>query len=285
MASCFSLQLEWRGYSEGELRLRVHNRALDLVIVPLCGYWYLAQAAVATTADADTALSGPIWQHLVRLLLALVTLFVLVINVWHLPMDAFDMESLRVRSKMGRWIFLTKHCLVLQAWHQLFSVLAPLSSWLSALTHGISLWVAALGWFMTVQFLLLVRNHPDFLAMCELWESRGVQYKRVAYLVHVPASMVAVLDLIIVKDATCLLATLSFPRTFALPCAYIGFYYLLILLNFRLTGFWPYRAMQGFGGSACAPGWAVFLGAPLVMLLAAVGVNALLLRWWLHGSW
>lgn len=285
MARWLPLQLEWGGYSEGELRLRVHNRAFDLVAVPLCGYWYLAQAAAATKSDAHSVLSGPVWQHLVRLLLALATLLVLVINVWHLPVDALDMESIRVRSKMGRWIFLTKHCLVLQAWHQVFSVLAPFSSWLTALTHGVSLWVASLGWFVSLQFMWLVRRNPDFLAMCELWEARGVQYKHVAYLVHLPGFVVAVLDLFLLKDATRLMATVSVLRTFVLPCVYVGFYLLLISFNFRLTGFWPYRAMQGFGGNVCTPSWAVFLGAPLMMLWAAVGVNTLLLRWRLNISW
>lgn len=276
-----SLQLEWSGFSADELEGRVANRAFDLVAVPLCGYWYLAQAVAVTPreayVEAYAAMEVPTWQSIVRAVLAAVTFYVLLVHVWFQPPPMKEEGNFEAQAKVGRWVFITRQCVVLQAWHQLFSLISPISQWLTAVTHGSALWISTLGWFLTGQFLLLVARHPEFMAVCRKWEARDIRYKSMAYTLHIPAFLVAVLDLSAAKNHTVLHTALDYKMTLTLALVFVLVYFLLIFANSRMTGEWPYRNMAEFSGSVWK--WGSFGAAQFLVLLLFFGPNVLFSLW------
>ncbi|CAE8669359.1 unnamed protein product [Polarella glacialis] len=171
-------------------------------------------------------------------------------------------------NKIGHWLFLTQHCLVLQAIHVALSLLASAAELesLQRLTDGLSLFVGALGCFVTVQYFALVHRHPDFKELCATLAQRSPPYdlSKLMIALHVPALPLAFLDIGFAKSHQVLATDISIAGTAWMCLGYVCFYVTLIAANHRATGEWPYGVLEGLGGSL--PKWAAFIAAQTVIL-------------------
>merc|ERR1712008_180127 len=162
----------------------------------------------------------------------------------------------------------------LQAWHQVFSLLSAFSPRLTVLTHGMSIWIASLGWFVTIQYFALVVPNALFKRECEIWRERGVQFKEVGIVLHLPAFLIAVLDLLLAKNVTVLRGALSIPRSLILVVIYVVMYLAVISVNYTKTGLWPYGFMKSFGTNPRK--WAAFLTTQVITMLVFFFSNVLI---------
>lgn len=273
------LQTKWDGYTSKE-RLEARRKvAIDMVGVPLFGFWYLAQASFATSSAAfgdeiHEARHIPEWQYAVRLLLALAAGYVMLSHSVAQSDPQESDEGFKFMSWIGRWIFLTRNGLCLQAWHQVFTLLSPMSSWLTSVTHGASLWIATLGWFVTIQYFLLVFNHPTYLQEIAKWAERGVAFKEVGILVHVPALLIAVLDLTLARSTPVLRLSLSMGYSIALTIIYSALYFALVRLNHWKTDAYPYAILRTLDGTSA---WLKFFFGQTAVMLAFLGINYFIL--------
>lgn len=283
MATFFvPLQLSWNGYKPQELAQRSRIRCLDALVVPIFAFWYVAMArlvttdislasatALAATQPPSTLVSGT------RIALALLAVYVLAVHSVAFPSPTEDNETYVAMSKLGRWIFLTRHGVCLQAWHQ---VLSLASLWYPSLivpTHGICIWIASLGWFVTIQYFVLVAPNEQFQKDCVMWKKdRGVQFKEVGFLLHALALPIAVADMALVRNASVLQATVSLPSSFAVVFAYVFLYLTLITINYGLVGVWPYGFMKEFGTNLKK--WVVFVFGQCLVISVFFGANVLI---------
>jgi len=268
------LRVHWKGASANEQAHLAFLRRLDALVVPMFAIWYLLQAFLATPWLPDSG-PGPVDHLWVHSVLAVLAVWILGIHCTALPSAREDQEAFGVQQKIGRWVALTRHCLALQAWHQVMSLLSFAFPQLVALTHGVSVWIATLGWFVTIQYFVLVVPSPAMEEECAEWAERDVQFREVGLVNHVFALPIALVDLVWAKNAADLNAFVDTKRTFGLVFLYLPFYLTLISINFNITGYWPYGFMKEFGTNPKK--WAGFLLVQAGILTAFVCVNMLMI--------
>lgn len=159
----------WDGYGPEEKELRVKNSFKDAIGIPFFGLWYLLLGLVFIHAppvheEADMA---------ARFFLAFVSLIPLFMHSQGLPCPRKDQAAYEVQQKMGQWVYLTRHCLTLQFWHQVFSLLCAWAPSLAAVTNGLSVCMGALGAFVTIQYFALVVPAEGFKEECKQWAEKG----------------------------------------------------------------------------------------------------------------
>merc|ERR1712194_278766 len=144
---------------------------------------------------------GPAWVGVLRGLLAAVAVAaVLIQSVALLPPNKTDPIYEAQRYIRG-WVFLTKHCLTLQAVHQVCTFVTSISDTTLAqvayLSNCISFWIGGLGCFVTVQYVVLVHNNAEFKAACQERISRDPpdNLRRKCLILHIFALPLAVLDI------------------------------------------------------------------------------------------
>jgi len=172
-------------------------------------------------------------------------------------------------------VYLTRHCVTLQAWHQILSLASLVSPTLTALTHGASIWIASLGWFVTVQYFALVYPSKPFEEDCQLWWSRGVHFRELGTVLHAPALPIAVLDLLVGKSAPVLSAAVLVRGTLGVMVVYVLLYLSLMILNYKAAGVWPYGFMKGLGVDVRK--WVTFVAGQITVLLTFALANWVLL--------
>lgn len=257
----------WDGYGPEEKELRVKNSFKDAIGIPFFGLWYLLLGLVFIHAppvheEADMA---------ARFFLAFVSLIPLFMHSQGLPCPRKDQAAYEVQQKMGQWVYLTRHCLTLQFWHQVFSLLRAWAPSLAAVTNGLSVCMGALGAFVTIQYFALVVPAEGFKEECKQWAEKGVNFREVQHVLHVPALFIGLADLCLRSTIT-LRETLSFPGDMAFGMFYSTFYIVVFFFNYKLTGRWPYLFMEHEFGSDVKK-WSVFILKQIIVITLIIVAN------------
>jgi len=250
----------WRQYyTEEELAHGWRLKLKGALGAPIFVLWYFALAALlglltAAVAgggegatSAEEVASPPLAIQILQAVLALFGVFAFVLQSVLLPPNKTD-DIYHAQALIGSWVFLTRHCLTLQAVHLVASFLAGVlgSSFLARTTNCISLWMAGLGWFVTVQYFSLVHFNPEFVKTCAAKLARDPPYplRTLCIWVHVFALPLAVLDVAVARQHGVLRADSSIIASLVMIVFYILFYIGLISTNFRATGYWPYAFLK-----------------------------------------
>lgn len=266
---------DWDGYNEEERALRSNNQVRDVIGIPLFGLFYLRIASLVSEAEtipsqiASTAAPSTA-SALLLAILALLSSYVLFSQSQHAAAPTKDVLGFLAQQRIGDWVYLTRHCITLQAWHQVFTVASFWSPWLSAKTHGVCILIAALSWFVTIQYFLLVAPNPDFLEECRVWKERGVQFKEFNRFLHIPALVISVFD-VALRSLSVLQLTLTLSRSLIAVVFYVVFYLSVIVTNFSFTKAWPYSFLSEFGTDITK--WASFVAQQLAILWIFASIN------------
>ena len=146
-------------YTAKEKQLIKRTKWLDWIGMPLFIFLYIALCSTCGGGSGNDRVRPPMKLTLLSGATTLLSLFVLYqhLRVLPYPIDNGDdmFKSLQV---LGRWIFITRHTLAIQAIHQTFSLLGDLGYDLvpRAYTHCVSMLIAGLAAFVTIQFFVLV---------------------------------------------------------------------------------------------------------------------------------
>lgn len=260
----------WNGYTPEERQHADNLRIYDAIGIPLFCPWYLILGKLFATEDALYEAAPETFITGLRLVLAIVACFVLFLHSQAVPKPSKDADAFYVQKKIGHWVYLTRHCIAMQAWHQVLTLLAPLSPMLGAMTNGLCICVGALGWFVTMQYFSLVVPHEGFKAECKKWQERGVAFEQVQHVVHVPPFFVGALDLFI-RPSSLLTRALRMSSCLQFGAFYVVVYVLVFMGNYQLTGKWPYAFMDAFGTNVAK--WAKFITMQALLIIAIIMVN------------
>jgi hypothetical protein len=184
-------------------------------------------------------------------------------------MPRADTEAFFAQKFFGRYIYLTRLGIATQAVHQLLS----LDSRFDSLTNGaMAFFVASLAWFVTIQFYALVVPNPEYQKEVKLWEERGVPFKMINNVTHVPPLFVACVDLVLCKDRS----ALELGVAPALLMAFSVFYVCHIFANFATTGYFPYAFLKEYGLSPKK--WFFFVLKQQCILAVFAGANLAIVK-------
>jgi len=268
----------YTGYTRKELELNHSIKKRDYFFFPLFlalylfGGWALSarQVDVPHATEQSVFLSG---------ICALVSGFVIHQHRNVIPTPKEENEHFLVVKSVGRWIFLTRQCLALGFIHMTSTFLAytGILPSLVLYTYSMTLLIAGLSIFVTIQYFILVWPHPDFAADVIKWRKLGIPFGLVCGFVHVPCGFIAIFDILILRDPSTLRSlSPSLTTSLAIYLGYVTFYIALVMWNYTQTGNWPYGLMKGLGLSKRK--WAVFL----VGQFAVVSMFQLLSRALMH---
>eukprot|EP00928_Gymnodinium_smaydae_P089904 TRINITY_DN73789_c0_g1_i1.p1 TRINITY_DN73789_c0_g1~~TRINITY_DN73789_c0_g1_i1.p1 ORF type:complete len:309 (+),score=25.81 TRINITY_DN73789_c0_g1_i1:75-1001(+) len=253
-------------YDDDELRLKRHIQITDLpglmflgIVVLLSGDLYRSQPLPQGFSSMIRTRTTLCW------IAALLAAHALYLNFYAQPYPS--RASSPVYKVIGRNVFLTRHCIVLQFVHLTFSAIAETSTiiyheeppiWLLNMCYGNALFVGALACFVTVQYFNLVSPTPEFKEDCALWESRGVPQKWIQDQMHLWGLPLTFFDLLVVKQRGMLVARMPYLYWIMIGIALFTIYYLaLIHLNYLVTGAWPYEILSHVNAKG-ARGWLTF---------------------------
>ncbi len=199
--------------------------------------------AAETGSFSDSSFTPPpVWVDALSWFFAGLASFVLYQHIFVAPFPTEDDEMFKVTQKIGRWVFLTRQTLALQAIHGIVSLLS--SQTFPALvkgTHATAVLLGGLGLFVTSQYFVLVANHPDFLLSCKKWRDRGLPFRALMHFTHIPCGVLSLLDLAVIKNRQLLLSqTPPFHSVLCYYFVYVILYVLLLHINHALTTEWPY---------------------------------------------
>jgi hypothetical protein len=182
--------LGWYKYNAKEKK-HIHHLVLsDCLGLPAAVLLY----ALLTWPFArfHAAVPGPLFLR-GALVLASLAAFLLTVVV---PAPTESMNAFKSERVLGRWVYLTRQGIALQFVHQLLS----LFDHFRGLTHTVACFIAAFGWFVTIQWYVLVRPNADYRAECKVWHERGVPMLSIEYASHLIPMPVAVVDMLACKD-------------------------------------------------------------------------------------
>mmetsp|Transcript_37541 Transcript_37541/g.74540 ORF Transcript_37541/g.74540 Transcript_37541/m.74540 type:complete len:291 (+) Transcript_37541:69-941(+) len=275
------LQKGWAGYSADEKKEHYRKLVIDVISFPFCGLWYcfLASLVLPGSAAGETSAADferTTSQCVVQAILAVAAVYALMMNIIGMPGTTADSDAHRAQSAaLGKWIYLTRHGLALQAWHQILSLASVVSPQLNLMTHGATLWVAAFGWFICIQYFVMVVPSQACQEEFALWKSRGLDFEGIDFLVHAPALPIALLDVAYAKSAPLLRAAVDSSRIYCFLPGYIVFYLCVITWNHRRVGVWPYGLMRALGTSVSK--WAMFLCTQTLVMITFATLNLFLI--------
>lgn len=244
------LRLKWDGFTKEEYAHADGTLVKDIIAAPIFAAWYLALAYMTAPSNANElatlAASTPAASTLLHMVLTFVAAYVIIMHVLGQPCPRDGSDDMKGQKVFGRWIYLTRHGLMLQAWHQFFSWMSWASPSLAVLTHSWAMPIGALSAFVTIQFFALVFWSPGYQESIKEWKEKGVQYGAIGIVLHLPALLIALVDLLFVKDVALLRAVVSF-RTLTAIFFYIIVYLSLMFGNFAMLSVWPYTFLNQFG--------------------------------------
>lgn len=234
-----------------------HHRCVrfkDLIGIPVIILWYWLLSSLEAPDEGFAEDSPPSAVLAGQAVLAFVACMVFFYDAMTWPATAEDDEYHSMKC-IGRWLFLTRHCVALQAVHMVLSACGAAmgNDYLQKLSYGMTLVIAALGSFVTIQFFTLVHNHPDYLKKCDSMKNkRGffglLTFRSYVAAFHVPALAIALFDVLIAKRHSLLRGGgCSLQNTFCLLLFYVLFYTALIWCNFFATGYFPYGVLKELG--------------------------------------
>mmetsp|Transcript_129877 Transcript_129877/g.250487 ORF Transcript_129877/g.250487 Transcript_129877/m.250487 type:complete len:281 (-) Transcript_129877:40-882(-) len=218
----------------------------DFLAFPLFLASYLAQAFIlelqSPVCTEPTAAQIPFWVILTQALLVAVALMAMLEQLTPVPTKGEPLYE--VQHYWGRWIFLTRHCIMLQGFHMILSfggaVLA--SAWLQHLTENMTFWIGSLGSFVTILFFGVAYNTPEFKRRCEEAAARDPPepFRRKAVTTHLPGLLLAVLDILLAKRHANLQQEFFLVGSLAMALIYLSLYVVMLASNYCATGHWPY---------------------------------------------
>lgn len=280
----------WRCYySEEELRHGRYMKLKGIIGIPVFVAWYFALCYImvgltSVAGHGDTQYTtAPTWAQVVQGVCAVVAIGAFALQSSMLPPNKSD-DIYYAQKYLGGWVFLTRHCLMLQAVHLTVSLLASIlqSASLGGLTSCISMWIGSLGCFVTVQYFSLVHFNPEFVSTCQERRCRDPpdNLRGKCFWIHIFALPLAVLDIVLARSHAELHAHSSLIAGLLLVFLYVVFYLCLIVANFYASGHWPYAVLKQF--KTCRQ-WAVFLVAQFfiicVFFLILCGLSYLPSTW------
>merc|ERR1711879_797793 len=121
----------------------------------------------------------------------------------------------------------------------------------------------------------LVHYSQGMKEECGMWAARGVQFREASLVVHLPALPLALVDLVMSKDAAVLRVAVNLSRTVLWVVVYVAFYLSVIIANYKLCGRWPYSFMNALGVDPMR--WAKFIATQLFVIMMLVLMNWLVL--------
>jgi len=249
---------------------------MDFVMTPIFGFWYLFQAWLITnhtSFDAAVTFANTTprwWEVIIRAILALVSMYVLATDVWVMPSPQAEDNSFKAMKRIGSWVFLTRHCLTLVCWHMVYSLLSFLSPLLFAMTHGMTIWISSLGWFVSIQYFVLVRPNPAYKETNDLWAERGVNREFASMAIHIPPCILCTLDLFLGKQHQVLNLATNFFFSWLINFVYTVFYLSGMWTNCWVVGAYPYTFMNEF---KTVIDWTPFVLKQVLVMMALSVVN------------
>merc|ERR1712008_537180 len=123
-----------------------------------------------------------------------------------------------------------KHCLTLQAVHQVCSFVTSIFgaslARVAYFSNCISFWIGGLGCFVTVQYVVLVHNNVEFKAACQERISRDPpdNLRRKCLILHIFALPLAILDISLARNHSELREDASIVVTLCGVLFYVLFY-------------------------------------------------------------
>lgn len=281
----------WRDYyNEEELRRGRQNRLKTIIGFPIFVGGYFLLAYVMELLSPQSGNSGhtaaPPWALVLQGIMAVAAIFAFVLQSSLLPSNA-DEDIYHAQKYIGIWLFLTQHCLTLQAIHLVVSLIAfagPVPS-LVRLTNCISLWIGGLGCFVTVQYFSLVHDNPEFVATCAETVSRDPPYNlRIkCFWLHIFALPLAVLDVMVSRNHEELRCDSSLVVSLLMLFFFTVFYLSIIVANFSATGHWPYNFLKELKTLGAWAGFMIVQSAILcVFCLSLWGLSFLPSSWEVH---
>lgn len=274
----------YSGYSAKDIALQPTMQLTDVLCTPLFTVLYLFVAGLVASPEPDLTVFNTIQSlppglaYYTAMGFSITTGVVLYQHCRVVPYPTADStEMFAVCGKIGRWIFLTRQTLCLQAIHATLTLasfhpaVVELVPTILRETHAMSTLIAGISMFVTVQYYLLVATHPDFKRDCKLWQSRGVPFTFLMHWIHTPCGVFALVDLIFIKQRTLLLTqTPPFPRLMLYLAYFVSYYLALIHVNHGATGHWPYGFLKDLGNSPIK--WAAFAAKQFAVLAVFVTI-------------
>ena len=270
----------YNGYTPKERALARRIYKSEIVGLPIITAFWLAFATAVScfaTQAPPVEAAPPAARH-TSAAFAILATFTLYQHMYvsTTPLET-SAEVFGVMQKVGRWVFLTRQVLSIQAVHACLTwaeVTGVLPS-ARVLTHSTALIVAGLGLFVCIQFFTLVWPDQKFKDTCNGWKKKKVPFTLVTAWLHIPCGPLALLDVLVLKRREALLA-LSPPLPVLV--GFLSLYALLFLAgvhaNHHLTGCYPYPMMARLGHSLNRR-WLAFAAVQCGV------VNAFLLAVWL----
>lgn len=276
----------WEDYTPKELALRSFLLRTDLLGYPVSFCVYLLLGYALSPAAGVLEVSLPPLAALMLLSSALLASFIAFQNSFALPSPAeIENERFGAVTKFGRWVFLTRQTLAIQAIHMSLSLVAASGAapGLHVITHTMAPVSAGVAIFVTVQFFALVAPTADYAKECKLWEKRQIPYRELQSFMHIPAGFLGLLDVVMLKQRALALATCPPLLTLlAVYFVYVGLYIGLLHASYHYTGFWPYSLCKPLGQSVQK--WASFalMQAAILCLFLVVALAAMA---WAPSAW
>jgi len=274
----------YNGHTPKERALAHRIYKLEILGMPIITAFWLVFATAVSYFTAGTPPAGaapPAVRHAsaASAILAAFTLYQHM-YVATTPLET-NAEIFGVMQKVGRWVFLTRQVLSIQAIHACLTWAEVTEVLPSAriLTHSTAMIVGGLGLFVWIQFFTLVWPDQGFKDTCNGWKKKKVPFTFVTAWLHIPCGPLALLDVLVLKSRGALLAV---SPPLPVLVGFLSLYALLFLAgvhaNHYLTGCYPYPMMARLGHSLNRK-WLAFAA------VQAGVVNAFLLVMWLAARW
>lgn len=258
----------WGKYDEAEKALHRHIRVSDYLGGLVMTVAYLL-AAWCASGDPVVLPETPPLVLFLQVCCAALGLFTIYLHIFSQPNPTKREAEIYgcLSGPCGRWIFLTRQTLALQAVHLFASLVSPFCSRSIATgTYALAVYVGGQATFVTIQFFTLVFPQAEYKKACETWAARGVYFKLIGKLTHTPGLCLMIADICLCKNRNALRnLTLSVPVMMFIILGYTVLYIGQLFANNGITGHWPYSFLYKFQG-ACA--WIKFVIVQYAILLA-----------------
>uniref|UniRef100_A0A7S0ECM1 Uncharacterized protein n=1 Tax=Hanusia phi TaxID=3032 RepID=A0A7S0ECM1_9CRYP len=184
------------------------------------------------------------------------------------------LEIILLKSVVGKLAFLTVQCLYIQTGYFVLRFISEITpspankaSALKRWTYWFSAVAGGLGYFVTIMFYKFCWFNEKFQKnVVAVHEAKGVPFGLYQHILHVPCSILPIIDLLIM-DSKILKENIGSVRGYLVFYVCFGFWYSsLITTNFFITGAWPYPFMEAMNFfqhvffHLFAIGFSIFLG-------------------------
>jgi len=265
-------------YDAEEVQYHKNMFRFDFLFLPFFAAWYFF-LALCVQPDAlktvSPALSAPGWVVALQGVLAALAMLIWLADVT-MPGPKKSEDFYQVLKVCGWYITLTRHCLTFQMIHLTASFVGTIADiqWLLTVTSGITLFVGSAGWFVTIQYYSLVHFNEAFAGRCDRMIEMGfVHYRNMNIFTHSPALLLSVLDIVLAKNRGTLEEHCSVIANFVLCSFYVVFYVVLVRLNKKLTGAFPYAFLDDLHTSK---DWAKFMAVQMATFWFFCSIESIL---------